>query len=358
MSRFIKRALSTFPPRANSLPSTSNTLFPSASSVSSTLPLAVRRRRREHPPPKLSSPSPLSDPALHEPNSGKKFPYALEKDYRDLIRRSEFDGSLSDAELRARFLKATAEWKARIRGYAPRGRKGRHSFLLSSMGGQNIPESGAIVKSSELFQDPTQIVGQRIYLPNIQIRLVRNHTPPEESYDPFIATFRIPPSMTKTDLRSYLSAVYDLQVSFIRTDNYLAPIGRGRTGEVRRLGGKGRTYKRAIVGLYQPFHYPDDIEELYSQGAQNGMGDAMAKSRDKWLQNNFNPKVSEEMRDKALFKYYKGSRWRAKTQANVGVTIREIMKRRKEREQQIEQAIKDRFAPKTANQPVAEMVAA
>ncbi|OXG12724.1 hypothetical protein C366_05539 [Cryptococcus neoformans Tu401-1] len=344
MSRIFRRALATFPPRAGPSSITPATLFPSASSAAATLPIAVRRRRTEHPPPKFASPSPLSDPALHDPESGKKFPLPLEQDYRDLLRTSEFDESLSDAELRALFLKGTAEWKARVRGYAPRGKKGRHAFLLKVMGGQKEAEGIVPQEVEGQNANPNTIVGQRIYLPNIQIRLMRNHTPPGEAYDPFIATFRIPPSMTKTDLRSYLAAVYNLQVTFIRTDNYLAPVGRTRTGEVRRLGGKGKTYKRAVVGLTEPFHYPDDLEELHAQSEYEGSGDAVTKARDKWLQDNYSLRMMEEMKDRALFKYYKGSRWRAISQSNVGVTVKEIMKRRKEREAAVAAAVKERYA--------------
>ncbi|WWD21563.1 hypothetical protein CI109_106049 [Kwoniella shandongensis] len=353
MSRIIRRAFSAFPPRAG--PSTTPspaTLFPSASSVASTLPQAVRRRRAEHPPHPQSSASPLSDADLHDPTSGKKFPLGLEKEYQDLLNVADFGAGIDDASLRGLFLKGTAEWKSRVRGFAPRGRTGRHDYLLGVMGGkkldQEVAQVGegeeAIATTTTTSADPDQIVGQRIYLPNIQIRLMRNHTPPGQSYDPNIATFRIPPSMTKTDLRSYLLAVYNLKVSFIRTDNYIGEIGRSRTGEVIRKGGSSKTYKRAVVGLYEPFHYPDDMEELYAQGARTGKGDEAALARDRWLQENYSLRTSEEMRKRAMFKYYKGSRWRSRTHANLGNTVKEIMKRRKEREEKVTEEVKRRYA--------------
>ncbi|KAK8847472.1 hypothetical protein IAR55_005330 [Kwoniella newhampshirensis] len=352
MSRVIRRAFSAFPPRAgpSSLPAPA-TLFPSASSATSTLPQSVRRRRAEHPPHPQSAPSPLSDPELHDPSSGKRFPLELEKDYRDLISSSEFPDGGDDAQLRGLFLKGTAEWKSRVRGFAPRGRTGRHEYLLGVMGGQKLTSSHGgegegepTPTSTSASADPNQIVGQRIYLPNIQIRLMRNHTPPGQSYDPFIATFRIPPSMTKTDLRSYLLAVYNLKVTFIRTDNYIGEVGRSRTGEIKRKGGSSNTYKRAVVGLNEPFHYPDDMEELYAQGAKSGKGDEPALARDKWLEQNYSLRTSEEMRKRAMFKYYKGSRWRSRTHANLGNTVKEIMKRRKEREDKVTEEVKRRYA--------------
>ncbi|WVR04701.1 hypothetical protein IAU60_001712 [Kwoniella sp. DSM 27419] len=354
MSRIIRRALSTFPPRAG--PSTHvpspSTLFPSASSVSSTMPLAVRRRRAERPPHAQASPSPLSDADLHDvtlptaSEGGKRFPLQLEQDYQDLLQSATFGDAADDQSLRALFLKGSAEWRSRLRGFAPRGRKGRHEFLLGVMDGTKLESEAVASEGGEVGESasPDQIVGQRIYLPNIQIRLMRNHTPPGEAYDPYVATFRIPPSMTKNDLRSYLHAVYGLKVTFIRTDNYIGEVGRTRTGEVKRKGGSSQTYKRAVVGLYEPFHYPDDMEELYAQGEKLGLGDSLAKVRDTWLQENYSIRISEEMRKRAMFKYYKGAKWRSRTHANMGNTVREIMKRRQEREDKVTEEVKRRWS--------------
>ncbi|ODO08658.1 hypothetical protein L198_00390 [Cryptococcus wingfieldii CBS 7118] len=343
MSRIFRRTLSSLPG-----PSSAPAPF---QAVANTLPLAVRRRRLEQPPSKFASPSPLSDAALLDPASGKKFPLPLEKDYRSLLKRSEFDSSRTDAELRAAYLSATSEWRSRVRGYAPQGKNSKHAFLLKKMGGRSLfeervqaiagPEGeGAVAQEEEL----SDIVGQRIYLPNITIRLVRNHTPPGEAYDPFVATFRIPRGMTKTDLRSYLHAVYGLEVTFIRTDNYLGQVGRARTAEVVRKGGGTETYKRAVVGLKEPFHYPDDVEEYHAKEEEYGSGAEAARLRKEYLQTNYSLNDMESWRDKALFKFYKGSRWRSQTHANAGVAVKEIMKRRKEREGLIEKTIKDRYA--------------
>ncbi|WWC86839.1 uncharacterized protein L201_001718 [Kwoniella dendrophila CBS 6074] len=362
MSRILRRAFSsTFPARAGpSTPSFSpspSTIFPSASSVITTSPQAVRKRRIESPSHKTESKSPLSDSDLHYALTEKKFPYELEKDYQSLLSTSNLNESKKgESELRSLFLKGTSEWRSRLRGFAPRGKKGRHDYLLNIMGGKRLQdelelEEQATIETQEEGSeegeekiDPSnQIIGKRIYLPNIQIRLMRNNVKEGESYDPYIATFRIPPSMTKNDLRSYLLAVYDLNVTFIRTDNYIGPVGRSRTGEIERKGGSSKTYKRAIVGLHEPFHYPDDIEELYAQGLATGQGDALANSRDTWLQENYSLRLSEQMRKRAMFKYYKGARWRSKTHANMGNTVREIMKRRQEREDKVSDEVKRRW---------------
>ncbi|KAK4684265.1 large subunit ribosomal protein L23, partial [Tremellales sp. Uapishka_1] len=264
--------------------------FPPLSSSTSTLPQAVKRRRAAA----LLSPSPHKSSAL---------PPKLEDEFQKLRANNQFKGDESSA--RKAFLARHSEYRSRIRGVSVQ----KEAYL-----------------SGEAESD--EVVGQRIFLPNIQIRLMRNHTPPGEAYDPTIATFRIPPSMTKTDLRSYLAAVYNLTVTFIRTDNYLAPVARTNAkGELRKIAGSQKNYKRAVVGLKEAFHYPDDVEEM-------GEGVA-AKERKEWLEEHFRLTEDEEMKKRARMKMYKGWRWRSKTHDNEGNTIREIMKRRAEREAKV-----------------------
>ena len=118
------------------------------------------------------------------------------------------------------------------------------------------------------------MTGYRIYLPNVSVVLRRNKTPIDEPYDPMVATFRIPLSMTKTDLKSYLKGLYDLDVTFVRTDIRVGRIVRDRkTGQRGRQKGFQHNYKRAVVGLKEPFHYPDDEEELRAIGWAMGKGD-------------------------------------------------------------------------------------
>jgi len=108
-----------------------------------------------------------------------------------------------------------------------------------------------------------KVTGQKIYLPNVIFRLMRNYTPPGEPYNPWQATFRIPKNLTKTDVRSYLMAVYGVQTTFIRTDNYRAELSR----RPPRLSNPDKrpsiaSYKRAIVGLVEPFYYPLRLEDM------------------------------------------------------------------------------------------------
>jgi len=84
-----------------------------------------------------------------------------------------------------------------------------------------------------------------------------------EPYNPYIATFRIPQSTTKTDIRSYLKAFYNLDTTFVRTDIRMAKMFRTKAGWSRK--NSERSYKRAVVGLTKPFHYPNDLEEMQGE---------------------------------------------------------------------------------------------
>ena len=306
MSHIIRRGLAT--PAA---------LPPSLAASTSTLPQAVRRRRAEHPPHPSSSPSPFSDPALVGPTSPtgktpKLLPPKLEQEFQSLRAKGQYKGDETSG--RQAFLKGQMAWRSRMRGIAV---PGKLSFLQSTDPTQVSPEEATSISSG-----PSRIVGQRIFLPNIQIRLVRNHTPPGEAYNPFIATFRIPPSMTKTDLRSYLLAVYGLKVTFIRTDNYIGEVTRVRPGNLVRKGGARDNYKRAVVGLEEPFHYPDDIEELYAQGELLGVGDKWAKAREQYLEKAFAKTEMDRYRDRMRAKVFKGYRWRSRSDNMVSYSAK------------------------------------
>jgi ribosomal protein L23 len=106
------------------------------------------------------------------------------------------------------------------------------------------------------------VVGTPIFLPNIVIRMVRNKTPPGQAYNPYEATFRVPLPITKNDIKSYLLAVYGVETTYINTDiRRPAPIHRNYF-KVRRTPIRvERSYKRAVVGLVEPFYYPDSYSD-------------------------------------------------------------------------------------------------
>lgn len=140
----------------------------------------------------------------------------------------------------------------------------------------------------------TEVVGRRIYLPNIILRLVRNHTPLGQPYNPYEATFRIPQSVTKTDLRSLLLAMYGVKTTYIRTDNYISPWYRTKSGWERR---PYKTYKRAVVGLVDPFYYPHRLED---------MPEDKRKEREAWIEKNFMIQQSRILRKGELLRLTKG----------------------------------------------------
>ncbi|PIL31180.1 hypothetical protein GSI_05877 [Ganoderma sinense ZZ0214-1] len=176
-----------------------------------------------------------------------------------------------------------------------------------------------------------EVVGQKIFLPNIIFKLVRNHTPAGQPYNPYEATFRVPPSVTKTDVRAYLLAVYGVQTTYIRTDNYVSPLRRSRFSRALETI-TDRTYKRAVVGLVEPFYYPL---------AEEDMGGEERAERRKFLQE----RLLVGRRERDMQAYFlrqtkgsdgKGWKWRTGTTASRGNILRLIAERRAERNQAVE----------------------
>ncbi|GJJ11194.1 hypothetical protein Clacol_005426 [Clathrus columnatus] len=113
------------------------------------------------------------------------------------------------------------------------------------------PETGKTVQVED-------VVGTRIYFPNWILQMIRNTTPPGQPYNPWEATFRAPYSVTKLDVRSYLWAVYGIKCTYIRTQIIPAVFKRNPYGQ--RMKRKG--HKRVIVGLVEPFYYPEAMEDM------------------------------------------------------------------------------------------------
>lgn len=307
MSRVFARRLSTYFPLAAQGPSSAGP------SRAATAPIAVRRRRAEQ--PGAQRPSPLLTPESFAYGE-QVFPPKLEDQFQEQRAAGNYKGDEESA--RAKFLEVNAAWRSRVRGGHGKARIGDNATSIPDSKAAYFAREGAERDSEDGAEWRNAIVGTKVYLPNIQIRLMRNYTPPGEAYDPTIATFRIPPSMTKTDLRSYLYSVYGLEVTFIRTDNYVAPTHRIAGGRVAREKGSKKNYKRAIVGLTEPFHYPDDVEEMRA-GTFGGLeeGERLAKIREEVLDGEYVLKDVEEYRKAQKMKMYKGWRWRAVTHDNA-----------------------------------------
>jgi large subunit ribosomal protein L23 len=177
----------------------------------------------------------------------------------------------------------------------------------------------------------TQVVGQKIYLPNIIFRLVRNHTPAGQPYNPYEATFRIPQSVTKTDVRSYLATVYGVKTTYIRTDNYISPIYRDLSDHSWTRTKSFRTYKRAVVGLVDPFFYPLRLED---------MGEKEREERENWIEEEFKIKETERMRKYELLRMTKSGskdwKWRGSLVLKRSAILKLIAERRAARERIIE----------------------
>ncbi|KAH9000230.1 mitochondrial ribosomal protein L23 [Lactarius akahatsu] len=182
----------------------------------------------------------------------------------------------------------------------------------------------------------TQVVGEKVYLPNIIFRLVPNFTPPGKPYNPYEATFRIPQSVTKTDVRAYLAAMYGVQTTYIRTDNYVAPLRRAwNTSWVR--GRSYRTYKRAVVGLVEPFYYPMMLEDMSNEERQ---------AREEFLEQEYHIKFREDMVKSQLLRLTKknspGWAWRGDFTTRRGTILKKIAEQRALREEFI-QVTKERI---------------
>ncbi|KAJ9108752.1 hypothetical protein QFC21_000072 [Naganishia friedmannii] len=339
MSRIFKRALASVSEAAAAASSAPKPTRPPSSSTYSrtaTRPIAVRERQATY----------LA--ATDKVQSENGFP-SMTPSQEIRFQTLRADGKLpgDEATAREQFLKDHDAWRSRVRGH-------RQVLTLpqdSTLDDQQ-PETLSSPARIHQFTDATAVpsveslAAQRIYLPNIQIRLMRNHTAAGEPYDTSIATFRIPPSMTKHDLRSYLFAVYGLPVTFIRTDNYIAPQARvGTQGSIKRIKGSEKTYKRAVVGLLEPFHYPDDVAELDAL-IDSPVEDAEAelrrvraidgkKKREEWLNAQFMSDLQVSQKKRSMMKLAKGWRWRGQTHDNNGNIVRDIMKRRQEREAEV-----------------------
>jgi large subunit ribosomal protein L23 len=173
----------------------------------------------------------------------------------------------------------------------------------------------------------TRVVGEKVYLPNIIFRLVPNFTPPGKPYNPYEATFRIPQSVTKTDVRAYLAAVYGVQTTYIRTDNYVAPLRC--TWNAAWVRGKSyRTYKRAVVGLVEPFYYPMMVEDMATEDRE---------ARERFLEQEYHVKSREDLVKGLLLRITKknspGWAWRGDLTTRRGTILKKIAEQRALREQ-------------------------
>ncbi|KAI1311913.1 hypothetical protein EDD11_003275 [Mortierella claussenii] len=92
---------------------------------------------------------------------------------------------------------------------------------------------------------------KKLYFPSTVLRLVRNASNVPELSNTL--TFRVPPSMNKFDIKSYVSNIYKLNVLTVRTANMPAKIaGSGGNTVLKR-----QKFKKAIVTIDEEFKWPD-----------------------------------------------------------------------------------------------------
>jgi large subunit ribosomal protein L23 len=216
--------------------------------------------------------------------------------------------------------------KGKLGGYS--GREVSRNEWLEKLNARRSRIRGIInAKKPDAEDVDTQVVGQKIYLPNIIFRLVRNHTPEGQKYNPYEATFRIPQSVTKTDVRSYLSAVYGVKTTYIRTDNYLSPLYRDSNDRSWSQTKSYKTYKRAVVGLVDPFSYPLRLED---------MGEKEREEREKWIEERFGIKDMEMKRKYELLRMTKSGskdwKWRGSLVLKRSAILKSIAERRAAKE--------------------------
>jgi ribosomal protein L23 len=109
-----------------------------------------------------------------------------------------------------------------------------------------------------LPKTPDPEKAQRIFFPNVPMVLVRNSTSPGEEYDPYTATFRCSTKLAKPDIQAYLTQIYKLDITSLRTMIYMGKVVRDLTG-LHRKGG----YKKVVVGLKDPFWYPEERSQKW-----------------------------------------------------------------------------------------------
>ncbi|KAK4058095.1 hypothetical protein OIO90_000834 [Microbotryomycetes sp. JL221] len=158
---------------------------------------------------------------------------------------------------------------SRVKGRTPnRPRKMLNQTALDSEGvnGQFQPSEQGEIK---------------IYLPSVFMRLVRNTGVHKD--DPYTATFRTDLRLTKPDISNYLKNVYGLGITSMRTMNYLSKMKRNPIGGGYSRSGGTKSYKKVLVGLTEPFWYPQE------------------RSRE-WCNEHFERDRMEELRDRKMLK--------------------------------------------------------
>jgi ribosomal protein L23 len=90
-------------------------------------------------------------------------------------------------------------------------------------------------------------VAQKLWFPNIVMKLVRSNLPPHQQ------AFYCPPNLNKFDIKQYIEKLYSITILDVRTMNYARREGR-KIG--LKLQGGVPQYKKVIVTMDQDFLFP------------------------------------------------------------------------------------------------------
>lgn len=192
----------------------------------------------------------------------------------------------------------------------------------------------SVVVDSETGEQTVQvedIVGKRIYFPNWELQMIRNATSPGQPYNPWEATFRAPYSVTKLDVRSYLWAVYGVKCTYIRTQIVPTVIKRNKMNKKTRRRG----HKRVIVGLVEPFYYPEATED---------MPYAERQARQEWIDAKYLLYTREVALKKSLFDQL-AAPYQSKFKLNNSRKdiLKKVLQRRQQREKAVDEASQSKF---------------
>jgi len=92
-------------------------------------------------------------------------------------------------------------------------------------------------------------LGPKLFFPNFVFTLVRSG----KERTPNTAVFRVPRILNKLDIKQYLEGLYGVEVTDVRTVNFL---GKSTRQGKRYIPNK----KNAIVKLAGPFKYPEPTD--------------------------------------------------------------------------------------------------
>jgi large subunit ribosomal protein L23 len=129
-----------------------------------------------------------------------------------------------------------------------------------------------------------------------------------------------------------LQAIYGVKVTYIRTDNYISPWYRTVNGFERR---SYKTYKRAVVGLVDPFYYPHRLEDMPAD---------KRKAREEWIEKHFSIQHTRNLQKEELLRMTKGQgrmswKFNAPYATKKSHIIRLVAERRAKREERVNEFV-------------------